>query len=104
MVAAPFSASDIAALKNNRAPRNRKENLEHLAEIAESELRRVAEARKALATIRTANRISADREIAEHRSLAGIDLIDSIAADLTRNTGNRSPRNSPPIKTAPRQG
>ena len=85
MVAAPFSASDIAALKNRRVPRNRKKNLEHLAEIAESELRRVAEARKALATIRSAT-ASPLIEIPEHRSLAGIDLIDSIAADLARNT------------------
>jgi anion-transporting ArsA/GET3 family ATPase len=84
MVIPTFSASDIAALKNRRVPRNRKKHLEHLAEIAESELRRVAEARKALATIRTATE-SPVIEVPEHRNLAGIDLIDSIAADLARN-------------------
>ena len=85
MVVANFKASDIASLKNGRVPRTRKKNLEHLAEIAESELRRVAEARKALATIRTAT-ASPLIEIPEHQSLAGIDLIDSITADLARNT------------------
>jgi len=84
MVVPTFSASDIAALKNRRIPRTRKKNLDHLAEIAESELRRVTEARKALATIRAAT-ASPLIEIAEHRSLAGIDLIDSVAADLARN-------------------
>jgi len=67
MVVPTFSPNDIAALKNRRVPRNRKKNLEHLAEIAESELRRVAEARKALATIRTAT-ASPLIEIPEHRS------------------------------------
>lgn len=85
MVVAAFSASDIAALKNRRVPRNRKKNLAHLAEIAESELRRAAESRKALATIRAAT-ASPLIEIAEHRSLAGIDLIDSVAADLARRS------------------
>src|SRR6266851_8986723 len=85
MVVPSFSASDIAALKNRRVARNRKKNLEHLAEIAESELRRVAEARKALATIRAAT-ASPLIEIAEHRSLAGIDLIDSVATDLARDS------------------
>jgi hypothetical protein len=84
MVVPTFKASDIASLKNGRVPRTRKKNLDHLAEIAESELRRVAEARKALATIRAAT-ASPLIEIAEHRSLAGIDLIDSVAADLARN-------------------
>jgi Anion-transporting ATPase len=85
MAVPTFSTNDIAALKNRRVPRNRKKNLEHLAEIAESELRRVAEAHKALATIRTAT-ASPLIEILEHRSLAGLDLIDSIAADLARDT------------------
>ncbi len=85
MVVPSFSASDIAALKNRRVARNRKKNLEHLAEIAESELRCVAEARKALATIRAAT-ASPLIEIAEHRSLAGIDLIDSVATDLARDS------------------
>jgi len=85
MVAATLSASDIAALRNRRVPRIRKKNLDHLAEIAESELRRVAEARKALATIRTATAAPLI-EIAEHRSLAGIELVDSVAADLARDS------------------
>jgi anion-transporting ArsA/GET3 family ATPase len=84
MVVPSFRPSDIAALKNCRVPRIRKKNIEHLAEIADSELRRVAEARKALATIRTAT-ASPLIEIPEHRSLAGIDLIDSVATDLARH-------------------
>src|ERR1700682_4517411 len=85
MAVATFSASDIAALKNRRVPRNRKKNQEHLAEIAESELRRVAEARKALATIRTATE-SPVIEVPEHRSIAGVELIDHVAADLARDS------------------
>jgi anion-transporting ArsA/GET3 family ATPase len=85
IVVPTFSANDIAALKNRRVPRNRKKHLEHLAEIAESELRRVAEARKALATLRTAT-ASPPIEIPEHRNLAGLDLIDSVAADLARDS------------------
>jgi hypothetical protein len=85
MVLTSFKASDIASPRNGRVSRTRKKNLDHLAEIAESELRRVAEARKALATIRTAT-ASPLIEIPEHRNLAGIDLIDSVATDLARNT------------------
>jgi len=85
MAVPTFSANDIAALKNRRVPRNHKKNLEHLAEIAAAELRRVSEARKALATLRTAT-ASPLIEIAEDRSRAGIDLIDFVAADLARDT------------------
>ncbi len=85
MPTADFDANDIAALKNRRVPKNRKKNLDHLAEIAESELRHISEAHKARAAIRTATR-SPVIEIAEHRNSAAIDLIDHIAADLAQDT------------------
>jgi arsenite-transporting ATPase len=84
MVAPDFDADDIAAMMNRRGPRNRKRNLEHLAELAESELRRVSEARKAIAAIRTATG-GPVIELAEHRNRAGTELIESLAADLARN-------------------
>jgi anion-transporting ArsA/GET3 family ATPase len=79
-----FDAADISALTNRRGPHIRKKDLEHLAELAKSELNRVAEARKAIAKIRTETG-SPVLEIAEHSGLSGIDLIDSIATDLARN-------------------
>ena len=84
MVTPTFSASDIAALKNRHVPRNRKKHLEHLAEIAASELRRAAESRKALATIRTATSAQLI-EIPEHRNSSGTELIEHVAADLARD-------------------
>src|SRR6202162_815548 len=48
-----FDAADISALTNRRGPHIRKKDLDHLAELAKSELNRIAEARKAIAKIRT---------------------------------------------------
>jgi arsenite-transporting ATPase len=76
-----FDASDISALTNRRGLHIRKKDLEHLAELAKSELNRVAEARKAIAKIRTETGAPL-LEIAEHGGLSGIDLIDRIAAGL----------------------
>src|SRR6266481_3480958 len=84
MVTPTFSASDIAALKNRHVPRNRKKHREHLAEIAASELRRAAESRKALATIRTATSAQLI-EIPEHRNSSGTELIAHVASDLVRD-------------------
>ena len=83
MVVSTFAADDIAAMTNRRGPRNRKKNLEHLAELAESELRRGSEARKAIGSIRTATG-GPVIELEEHRGIAGIELIESLAADLAR--------------------
>jgi anion-transporting ArsA/GET3 family ATPase len=79
-----FDADDITALTNRRGPHMRKKDLEHLAELAKSELNRAAEARKAIAKIRkeTGGPVL---EIPEHSGMSGIDLIDRIAADLARN-------------------
>jgi anion-transporting ArsA/GET3 family ATPase len=79
-----FEAADIAALTNRRGPHIRKKDLEHLAELAKSELTRVAQARKAIAKIRTETG-GPVLEIPEHNGLSGIALIDRIAADLARN-------------------
>jgi len=79
-----FDAGDISALTNRRGPRIRKKDLEHLAELAKSELNRVAEARQAIAQIRTETG-GPVLEIAEHGGLSGIDLIDRIAADFARH-------------------
>ena len=79
-----FDADDISALANRRGPHLRKKDLDHLAELAKSELNRAAEARKALAKIRkeTGGPVF---EIAEHSGLSGIDLIDRITTDLARH-------------------
>jgi anion-transporting ArsA/GET3 family ATPase len=78
-----FDASDIAALTNRRGLHIRKKDLEHLAALAKSELNRVAEARKAIAKIRTETGAPV-LEIAEHSGLSGIELIDSISTGLAR--------------------
>src|SRR5580658_8374730 len=76
-----FDANDISALTSRRGPQMRKKDLEHLAELAKSELNRAAEARKAIANIRkqTSGPVL---EIAEHSGLSGIELIDRVAAEL----------------------
>jgi arsenite-transporting ATPase len=76
-----FDASDISALTNRRGLHIRKKDLEHLAELAKSELNRVAEARKAIAKIRTETGAPL-LEIPERSGMSGIELIDRIAADL----------------------
>jgi anion-transporting ArsA/GET3 family ATPase len=76
-----FDANDISALTNRRGPHWRRKDLEHLAELARSELNRVSEARKAIAKIR-AQTGAPVFEIAEHSGLSGIELIDRIAAEL----------------------
>ena len=78
-----FDASDISVL-TNRGLHIRKKDLEHLVALAKSELNRVAEARKAIAKIRTETG-GPVLEIAEHSGLSGIALIDSIATDLARH-------------------
>ncbi len=76
-----FDADDILVLANRRGPHFRKKDLEHLAELAMSELNRAAEARKAIAKIR-AETGGPVIEIAEHGALSGIELIECIAAEL----------------------
>ncbi len=83
-----FDAENISALTNRRGPHLRKKDLMHLAELARSELNRAAEARKAIAKIRTETG-GPVLEIAEHSGLSGIELIDRIAADLARNRENQ---------------
>ena len=79
-----FGAEDISALTNRRGPHLHKKDLEHLAELAKSELKRAAEARKAIAKIRTETG-GPVLEIPEHSGMSGIELIDRIAADLARH-------------------
>jgi len=83
-----FDAGDISALTNRRGSNLRKKDLEHLAELAKSELSRAAQARKALARIRTETD-GPVLEVAEHSGLSGIALIDRIAGELARNLGTR---------------
>jgi arsenite/tail-anchored protein-transporting ATPase len=78
-----FEAGDIAALTNRRGPHLRKKDLDHLAELAKSELNRVTEARKAIEKIRTET-AGPVLEIAEHGGLSGVELIDTIATELAR--------------------
>ncbi len=84
-----FDANDIAALTNRRAAHIRKKDLEHLAELAKSELSRATEARKAIAKIR-AETGGPVLEIPEHSGIAGIELIDRMAADLARHREDES--------------
>jgi anion-transporting ArsA/GET3 family ATPase len=84
MPPAEFDADDISALTSRRGPHLRKKDLEHLAELAKSELKRAAEARKAIARIRTETG-GPVLEIGEHGGLSGIELIDRIAAELARH-------------------
>ncbi len=83
-VASRFDGHDVAALANRRGPRSHKKNLEHLAELAGSELRRVSEARNAIVAIRAATG-GPVIELVEHPSIAGIELIDRLAEDLARD-------------------
>jgi anion-transporting ArsA/GET3 family ATPase len=83
MPASEFDAGDISALTNRRGPHMRKKDLEHLAELAKSELNHAAEARKAIAKIRTETG-GPVLEIPEHSGMSGIELIDSIATELAR--------------------
>ena len=89
MVGSDFDTNDIAALANGRGARGRKKNLEHLAELAGSELRRGSEARAAMVAIRAATG-GPVIELAEHPSVAGIELIELLAADLARNDGSET--------------
>jgi arsenite-transporting ATPase len=79
-----FGAEDISALTNRRGRHLHKKDLEHLAELAKSELKRAADARKAIAKIRTETG-GPVLEIPEHSGMSGIELIDRIAADLARH-------------------
>jgi len=87
-----FDAADISSLTNRRGLHIRKKDLEHLAELAKSELNRVAEARKAIAKIRTETG-GPVLEIAVHGGLSGTALIDSIATEVARyREVERAPR------------
>ena len=87
-----FDAGDISALTNRRAPHSRKKDLEHLADLAKSELNRASDARKAIAKIRAESGVSV-LEIAEHGGLSGIELIDRITTELARyREGEATPR------------
>jgi hypothetical protein len=81
MPPAEFGADDISALSNRHGPHLRKKDLEHLAALARSELKRAADGRKALAKIRHETGTPV-LEISDHSGLSGLKLIDRIAAEL----------------------
>lgn len=81
MSPAQFGADDISALSNRHGPGLRKKDLEHLAALARSELKRAAEGRKALARIRYETGTPA-LEIPDHSGLSGLRLIERVTADL----------------------
>src|SRR5271170_3743933 len=85
-----FDAADIATLTNRHGPHLRKKDLDHLAELARSELSRASGARKAIAKIRSETG-GPVLEIAEHSGLSGIALVDRIAADLARYREGEAP-------------
>jgi len=78
-----FDADDVATLTNRRGPHLRKKDLERLADLAKSELNRAAEARKAIARIRTETG-GPVLEIPDHSGIPGTALIDRIVEDLAR--------------------
>jgi arsenite-transporting ATPase len=84
-----FGAEDISALTNRRGRHWHRKDLEHLAELAKSELKRAADARKAIAKIRTETG-GPVLEIPEHSGMSGIELIDRIAADLAGHREDQS--------------
>lgn len=88
---AEFGADDISALSNRHGPGLRKKDLEHLAALARSELRRAAEGRKALARIRHETGAPV-LEISDHSGLSGRGLIDRVVADLA---SQREPETAP---------
>lgn len=78
---ARFSAHDISALTSRRGPGLRSVHLEHLADLARSELRHVSETRKAISQIRIATQTPVI-EIPEHAGLSGLELIGQLSRDL----------------------
>ena len=86
-----FDAREISTLTSLHGRNLRKNDLEHLAAIARSELNRVAETRKAIAKIRKETSVPVI-EIAEHSGLSGIELIDRIAADLAAHRDDEPAR------------
>jgi anion-transporting ATPase len=92
---AEFGADDISALSNRHGPRLRKKDLDHLAALARSELKRAADGRKALARIRNETG-SPVLEISDHSGLSGLKLIDRVAADLaSQREAESAPRAMP---------
>lgn len=85
-VSAGFDARDIAPLTTRHGTGALRKRMEHLAELAHSELKRSAEARKAIEQIESVCKTPVI-EIEEHRGLAGMDLIDQLTLDLARETG-----------------
>ncbi len=77
-----FDADDIAKLVGRRAPGKLQKHFEHLADVAESELRSAEQSRKAVAQIRSATNLPVI-EIAEHSGVDGLDLIARLTTDLS---------------------
>jgi hypothetical protein len=86
-----FDAKEISVLTSLHGRNLRKNDLEHLAAIARSELNRVVETRRAITKIRKETGVPVI-EVAEHSGLSGIELIDRIAADLAANRDDESTR------------
>ncbi len=76
-----FDADDIATLVGRHRPGKLQKRFEHLADLADSELRSAEESRKAVAQIRSATKIPVI-ELAEHSGVDGLDLIARLTADL----------------------
>jgi anion-transporting ArsA/GET3 family ATPase len=76
-----FTEAEVGALAHRRTPRDEKDRLEHLREIARSEVRRNSEALAALARLRaeTGNSVAVTNE---HPGLYGPALIEGLADDL----------------------
>jgi hypothetical protein len=88
-----FDSEDISALLGRR--RAGKQKRSHLAELAESELVRAEESRKAASRIRRSTHASLI-EVAEHSGIDGLDLIHRLTADLAEvdSAGDRDHRRS----------
>ncbi len=84
-----FDARDVAALTNRRGIGASRKRLDHLAELAKSELKRGAESRKAIGHIESVCKTPVI-EIEEHTGLSGLELIDQLMLDLAASRDVRA--------------
>ncbi len=87
-ISAGFDARDVGALTGRHGIGASRKRMEHLAELAKSELKRGAEARRAIGHIESVCKTPVI-EIGEHTGLAGMELIDQLMLDLAASRGAR---------------
>jgi len=90
---ASFASADIERFARNPRLRRRLKTMDHLCELARAELERASVSRHALAQLK--ERIQSPViELAEHRGLAGLELVKELAAELARQLPAPEPQPS----------